>query len=75
MITDRQWTAFRLVYTDGLTYEEVAEKMNTTKNAVAHLVGKIRKKYPDCVPSPDKPKVLSYDRLTEDEKANIKERF
>jgi len=75
MVTDRQWTAFRLIFTDGLTYEKAAEKMNISKAAVAGLIKRIRHKYPDCVPQIKRGKVLSYDLLTEDEKAHIKEKF
>ncbi len=75
MVTDRQWIAFRLIFTDGLTYEQAAEKMNISKPAIAGLIKRIRSKYPDCVPNTKKGKMLSYELLTEHEKAHVKEKF
>lgn len=75
MVTDRQWTAFVLIFGNGLTYEQAAEKMNISKAAVAGLIKRVRHKYPDCVPKVKKGKMLSFDLLTEDEKAHIREKF
>ena len=72
MVTERQWIAFRYVFTDGLTYEQAAEKMGISKQAVSGLIKRIRNKYPDCVPDTKKPKTLRFDPTMEDQ---IKEIF
>ncbi len=72
MITGRQWTAFRLVFTDGLTYEQAADKMGIRKAAVSRLIKRIRKEYPDCVPKTQTPKTLRFDPSM---KGQIKEKF
>ena len=72
MVTEKQWTAFRYVFTDGLTYEQAAEKMGISKQAVSGLIKRIRNKYPDCVPDTDRPKTLRFDPVLE---GQIKEKF
>ena len=72
MVTERQWIAFRYVFTDGLTYEQAAEKMGISDTAVKGLIKRIRNKYPDCVPNTDRPKTLRFDPMMENQ---IKEKF
>ncbi len=73
MITKRQWTAFRYVFTDGLSYEQAAKKMGISKVAVSGLIKRIRNKYPDCVPNTDRPKTLRFDPSMDD--GQIKEKW
>jgi len=49
-ITKRQFEAFGLIFTKGLSYTEAAEKMGISQQAVTKLIKKIRKYYPECVP-------------------------
>lgn len=50
-ITQRQFEAFRLVFTEGLSYLEAARKMGISQQAVSKLIKKIKEKYPECVPN------------------------
>jgi len=68
----RQWRAFGLVYQDGLTYEQAGEIMQISQSAVAHLIKRIRRKYPDCVPVVSHPKMLRYEGWMDE---FVKEKF
>lgn len=72
-LTDKQWLAFKLIYTDGLTYQQAAEKMNISKGNVADLIKRIRQKYPDAVPKLNrKPKTVRYNPLMDN---HVREKF
>jgi len=49
-IPKRQLLAFRLVYSEGLSYEKAGHIMGIERDAVAHLIKRLKAKYPDCVP-------------------------
>ena len=72
-IPARQLLAFRLVFSEGLTYEQAAKTMGISEQAVSGLIKKIRKKYPDCVPNTNQPKLQRFDPLIHD--GQIEEKF
>lgn len=67
MVTERQRTAFRYVFTDGLSYGEAALKMGTSQQAVSRLIGKIRRKYPEAVPKVSTRKPAQYEPSMDNE--------
>lgn len=71
-ITKRQFEAFRLVFTAGLSYEQAAQVMGITRQAVQKHIKKIKHKYPDCVPKTNKPKMFS---LQDRDNGQIKEKW
>lgn len=77
-ITARQMQAFKLVFSEGLTYEQAGQRMGISKQRVAKLLVKIRDKYPDCIPKRIKATTVAYTQAFErfEEKAEqIKEKF
>jgi len=71
-ITKKQFEAFRLVFVAGLTYEQTAQVMGITRQAVQKHIKKIRETHPDCVTKTNTPKMFSY-RDRDD--SQIKEKF
>ncbi len=65
-IPTRQLLAFRLVFSEGLTYEQAAKTMGISEQAVSGLIKRMRCKYPDCIPKTDKPKLLRFDPSMDD---------
>lgn len=72
-IPARQLLAFRLVFSEGLTYEQAAKTMGISEPAVSGLIKRIRRKYPACVPNTNKPKTLRFDPSMDD--GQIEEKF
>lgn len=72
-IPARQLLAFRLVFSEGLSYEQAATVMGISEQAVSGLIKRLRRKYPDCVPNIEKPKTLRFDPKMDD--GQIKEKF
>lgn len=57
-ISARQLLAFRLIYSEGLTYEQAGRIMNIKRSAVARLIKRLRQVYPDCIPKHRAEKIL-----------------
>ncbi|KKL97231.1 hypothetical protein LCGC14_1836520 [marine sediment metagenome] len=61
VIPNRQLLAFRLVFSEGLSYEQAAQKMGISEQAISGLIKRMRLKYPDCIPNTKTPKTLRFD--------------
>ena len=72
-IPKRQLLAFRLVYSEGLSYEKAGKMMGINRDAVAHLIKRLKAKHPDCIPNTDKPKLLRFNPSMDD--GQIAEKF
>lgn len=73
-MTNRQRLAFRLVCKIGMSYAEAGIIMGISKQAVAKLIGRVKKKQPDIVPKyRPRGKLLRYDPQLDD--GQIKEHF
>ena len=72
-ISARQLLAFRLIYSEGLTYEKAGKIMNIKQNTVAELIGRLRKDYPDCIPKHRPEKMLRFNPAMDD--GQIKEKW
>ncbi len=61
VVPERQLLAFRLIFSEGLTYEQAARTMGISDTAVRGLIKRMRLKYPDCIPNTKTPKTLRFD--------------
>ncbi len=73
VVPERQLLAFRLVFSEGLSYQQAAQAMGISDTAVRGLIKRMRLKYPGCVPNTKTPKTLCFNPDMDD--GQIKEKF
>ena len=68
----RQLLAFRLVFSEGLTYEKAGQTMGIGRDAVAHLIKRLKAKYPECVPKERARRIYRLNLAIDDEQIERK---